>query len=497
MMKRKDLVVFFCVFFVVFLQYGLHNIFNLGLVGDDWDLMLPVYMKDASDFKVFFDYQFSKGLVSLERPFWITVMAFENYLFGSHIYLYHFVSAGMLVAVGFLIYLCIKKMFHLQGVAVLAAMIFVSFPNHVAAMYWIAGQLSLFAFVLGILGWYFSLSERVYMKFFIAPLILFLSATNYENIFALFMTIFVFDFIEFLKEGDVKKFLVKVFPLVESIGLFFIYRIMIIQNYLDVIPYKEPTFDISSSVLFERFQLFVSHFMGSALFQYIANFYDNLFRLADLSSFIFVALLSLMLFVFIYLTLRYLLADLKANRDMESDSVFSFAFILLTSSFLILLPTYRDYDLGALTDRVNLPPTLAISIIGGYLFQKLLKKRMLALFVLLLAFFTLINWTYLGSFIRSYKTQLSFIDTALNYPLEENSLFFVDTDVYDTNEIVTLNRAWAFTYMVSSASGIDHIEYVGPSTQLYTGENYRNYESKYYKDYVYKNPKLYLIEFAN
>ena len=111
-----------------------------------------------------------------------------------------------------------------------------------------------------------------------------------------------------------------------------------------------------------------------------------------------------------------------------------------------------------------------------------------------LVLFTLTNLTYLSSFIESYNTQLAFIETAKNAGVKENSLFFVDTNILETNGIVTLNRAWALTYMVAGSLGIAHVAYVGPAA-AYDLSSYVTYESKYIKDYVFENPDLYLIEF--
>lgn len=478
------------------MQYGFWNIMNLGFVTDDWFALRPYYFAESPHnyFSILKYYsEFRQGANFLIRPYSATIIPFQIILFGSKLYFYHFVTLLMVTITSFIYYINLYRLTLNSYLSLVIVLLFISLPNHPTSYYWFSAQVTVFSLLLLQLTWYFLESSRSnILTLTMACLLFFLSLLNYETSISfviLYVFIIVYKYDRRNKILRVYNFR-RILTLLTSILLFTVYRFILIRPYINTSASKD--FSISH-INIETIKYFhketMSNLFGYEFFNFMQNQLLYFANLID-SYFLVSATLALMLIVIFFVLA--VLTKLNNAKPLPIPNKYALYFGSLSMSafcIAILFVTQYTYTVVGMGTRVNLIPTLGLSIFFGMFFE---KKTYL--FTLIFFFFSIINLISLGTFVKSYNVQLEFLESIKHEKIENNTLIVLDTNAKKVNKISALETVWGVSDLVATQRNVPYIEFVGSSEDL-TEIDIVKFNSRRSWNYIFIEPQIKRFEY--
>lgn len=486
------------IFLLLLLQFGgISNMKRLGFITDDWVAFRYMSYNVKRSFWDILNFKLDTNDLGhkVARPLPLLFAPLHLIMYGDNPLMNHLGMFASILVCMMLLYEAVFLITGRRNTALMVSVIFIALPFHTSNYYWLATRVTIHTFILALVSLLCLYSNKRLIRNIIGPLSLFLSISSYE-IFLSFIPLYfyIIFFTRKFEKNNLKSKLLLMSYNLSSVLLLLIYRKIFLVDMLKLEMPKEVSIG-STSFIIDKFSTMISNLLGKGLFDFFNLSIKNLYLIHRLENWVLLVFALLIILIFFVCT-SLLSNQVDSQSSIKEPNILFNSGIILTSFGLVsLIPTGYFYRLGSPGDRVNLVICLGISFIISSLINLFSLKKTKYLVILLLSFFTLINWTYLVSYIKSYEYQTAFIKYVKNIEIPENSLVFLNTDLDYFNNTPVLTTRWGVTGILSYASGRARVEHVGDWEDVKSLEHVSNYQSKQYKDYVYINPTTVFISF--
>lgn len=480
--------------------FGFHNIFQLGLISDDWDTFRAVSVFHSRNFGDVYNFFMAQSGVGIwQRPFWPTIMSLELLVFKQHYWMYFAVNALLLLVCAKLIFSSILRISKNTPLAFLSSVFFLVLPLTTSSRYWISSQMSLFAFFFVVIYMYYAFLEKSKLRHFIthgifSVLFLVLGLLMYETVLSVGFFVVASSFF-ITHKFNFRRAVYQGILVVFAVILYFSYGYAIRHSVIQGKYTKEAGFSTNIGKYGYQMEKGLQNLLGAPaqrLFIDTLGSYKSLRYLESSGIIVFGLLIvtALVGFVLNKLSEDHLLSSSSVNLYLR---LFSISFFSIIASIILLFPTNYNISLYPINDRINLTITLFVSILLAS-FVVSVRQKYTAYFVSVLVFLCLlVNLIIFSWFVGAYKIEKDFISYIKTIEIKDNTVIYFNTNALNYHSVPLLNTIWGVSYIISQTKDINYVE-VGFEYKNFDLKT-RGYKSNLHTKLKYENPNLVSLHF--